>query len=259
MNPVVIKLGGSLLDDEALRDRALHAISSARRAGVPAVIVHGGGRHIDRALAARGIPKRTAGGLRVTDDETLAVVVATLAGTVNRVVTEEMRRRGIAAAGISGCDASLVMTEVHPPVEGVELGHVGRVCSVDPTLAHVLLAAGITPVIACLGADADGRPVNVNADSVAAAIAVGLKASRIVYLTDVEGFLGDDGSVVGSLSARDCREMLMRGAVHGGMRPKLESIVSALEGGVPEANIAGPATHATVLVGGMGGTRLAAA
>lgn len=259
MNPIVVKLGGSLLDDSGLRIGVLQAIAAAHRQGTRLVVVHGGGKHIDRELAAAGIARRTVAGLRVTDANTLDVVVRTLAGTVNKMIVSGLRATGVAAAGISGIDGSLVVAEPHPPVDGESLGHVGRVRTVDPSLALALLDGGFVPVIASIAADEDGRPLNVNADAVASAVAVALASPRIVYLTDVEGLLSGDGSVVDQLCAGDCRGLLMSGAIQGGMRPKLESILAALDGGVAEARIAGPATHRTVLGGGQGGTRLAAA
>lgn len=259
MIDMVVKLGGSLLHDGQHRAHALDAIAAAHHAGVRLIIVHGGGKHIDRAMSERGLQKKTINGLRVTGDAAIGVVVSTLAGTVSSMIVRELRRRDIAAAGISGADASLVTATLHPPVNGTDLGHVGLVQHVDPRLPILLCEGAILPVVACLAADSSGSPLNVNGDTVASAIAVAVSARRLVYLTDVEGFLDERGEVVETLSLAQSRLLLERGGVDGGMRPKLESIVAALENGVSEALIAGPSRHASALIHGEGGTRLAAA
>lgn len=255
----VVKLGGSVLDDASLRASVMRAIATAAVSGHSLVVVHGGGKHIDRQLALAGIPKRTAGGLRITDAATLDVVVRTLKETVNEMIVRELRELGLDAQGTSGHESSLIVAEPHPPVDGVELGFVGRVCAVDPSGLIAHLERGSVPVVACVAAACSGGALNVNADSAAAAVATALGARRIVYLTDVEGLLDAVGNIVEQLSAPQCRQLLLDGSIQGGMRPKLESIVAALESGVAEALIAGPAKHETVLLGGMGGTRLAAA
>jgi len=122
----VIKLGGSLLDDAARRADALENIVAAWHSGEQIVLVHGGGKHIDTALAKLGIPKRTHAGLRITDDATLDVVVSVLAGSVNKMLVAELTAMGILCAGISGADAGTLVAEVHPPIDGIDLGHVGQ-------------------------------------------------------------------------------------------------------------------------------------
>ncbi len=243
----VIKLGGSLLEDAARRAEVLRRIAKAWKRGEALVLVHGGGKHIDAHLARLGIPKRTHAGLRVTDDATLEVVVAVLGGMVNKMLVSELARLDVNAAGISGSDGQTLTADRHPPIDGVDLGHVGRVRSSDPTLIRAMIAAGILPVVSSVAAGPRGALLNVNADSAAAAIAAGVTASSLVFLTDVAGLLDGNGAVVPSLDADDARALLATNVVSGGMRPKLEAALQALASGVTSIRI------------GEGGTSLVAA
>jgi acetylglutamate kinase len=244
----VIKLGGSLLDDGNRRDRALELIANAWHAGEELVLVHGGGKHVDAALAKIGIPKRTHAGLRITDDATLEVVVSVLGGTVNKMLVGELAARNIRAAGISGCDGATLTAIPHEPVGGVELGHVGRVTGANRTLLRAMLTYGMLPVVSTVALGPDGALLNVNADSGAAAIAIALGANTLHFITDVAGLLDATGNVVPTLTAHDAHALLASDVVHGGMRPKLEAALSALQSGV-----------ATISIGEEGGTTLVAA
>ncbi len=255
----VVKLGGSLLEDRALRGAALEAVAAAVTAGQRLVLVHGGGKEIDRNLSALGIPKRTQGGLRVTDGATLDVVVAVLSGTVNKSLVGQLKERGVRAAGFSGADGETLWAEFHPPVDGVDLGFVGRVMRCDPALLSAVLGAGLLPVVASVALGREGVLLNVNADAAASALASGLKARRLVFLTDVPGVRDASGKVVERLTAASARDLLASTAVGGGMRPKLHACLEALAAGVSEVVIAGPDRHATVLSDGQGGTHLVAA
>lgn len=243
----VIKLGGSLLDDTARRAEVLRGIAKAWKRGEPIVLVHGGGKHIDAHLGRLGIPKRTHAGLRITDDITLEIVVAVLGGVVNKMLVSELARLGVKAAGISGPDGQTLTADRHPAIDGVDLGNVGRVRKSDPTLINSMLQASILPVVSSVAAGPKGTLLNVNADSAAAAIAAGLGASSLVFLTDVAGLLDGNGAVVPSLDAADARALLKTDVVSGGMRPKLEAALQALAAGVESIRI------------GEGGTSLVAA
>lgn len=245
----VIKLGGSLLDDPIRRAAALAGIATAWKNGQPIVVVHGGGKHVDAALAKLGIAKKTHAGLRVTDAATLEVVVSVLAGTVNKSLVAELSAIGVRAAGISGADAATLVAEPHPAIDGVELGHVGRVSSSDPALIHSMLAGGILPVVSSVAIGHSGSLLNVNADSAACAIAAALGASSLQFITDVAGLLDRDGNLVPSLTAESLEDFLASDVVSGGMRPKLQAALGALTAGV-----------ATIAIGTeKGGTRLVAA
>lgn len=258
MNDItLIKLGGSLLDDVGRRDEALRKIAARWNAGENVVLVHGGGKHIDAALAKHGIPKRTHGGLRVTDDATLQVVVSVLGGQVNKMLVSELTRLGVRAAGISGCDGGTLVAEKHPDIDGVDLGHVGTVTHSSRTLIRSLLTYGTMPVVSSIAMGTDGALYNVNADSAASAIAVSLGAKELIFLTDVAGLLDEQGHVVASIDAAGLASMLGSPAVHGGMRPKLNAALAALRDGVSHITIAAPAADHTNLIDG--GTTLVAA
>ena len=241
----VIKLGGSLLDDELRRDAALRAIVARWNSGEDVVLVHGGGKHIDAMLARLGIAKKTHAGLRVTDDATLDVVVSVLGGTVNKMLVSELAKLGVRAAGISGSDATLI-AEQHPPIDGVELGHVGRVTGANCTLVKAMLTYGMLPVVSSIAMSKEGALLNVNADNAAAALAVALQAKALRFITDVAGVLDAHGNVVAKLHAREAEHYI--GAVTGGMKPKLEAALTALRAGV-----------GAIEIGENGGTHLVAA
>jgi acetylglutamate kinase len=235
----VVKLGGSLLDDKTRRGGALRDIVSAWNAGQQIVLVHGGGKHVDAVLQKLGIPKRSHAGLRITDDATLEIVVATLAGSVNKMLVAELTAMGVVSAGISGADAGTLVAEVHPPIDGVDLGHVGRVVSASGTLIGAMLDHGILPVVSSVAQGPGGALLNVNADSAAAAVAAAVGATSLQFITDVAGLLDSNGSVVPSLTVQDAHELLASEIVTGGMKPKLQAALGALEAGVRTINIGG--------------------
>ncbi|HEY3054484.1 MAG TPA: acetylglutamate kinase [Thermoanaerobaculia bacterium] len=235
----VVKLGGSLLDDKTRRAAALRDIVADWNAGREIVLVHGGGKHVDASLKKLGIPKRSYGGLRITDDETLEVVVATLAGSVNKMLVAELTAMGVRSAGISGADAGTLVAEVHPPIDGVDLGHVGRVVSASGTLISAMLDCGILPVVSSVAQGPNGALLNVNADSAAAAVASAIGATSLQFITDVAGLLDRNGSVVPSLTANDAHKLLASEIVTGGMKPKLQAALGALAAGVRTINIGG--------------------
>ncbi|HVR42250.1 MAG TPA: acetylglutamate kinase [Thermoanaerobaculia bacterium] len=256
--PIVIKLGGSILEDPASRRIALGSIADAWRAGESVVLVHGGGRKIDSMLAALGIPKQTHRGLRITDEPTLEVVVGVLAGIVNKCLVGELAAAGVPAAGISGADGATLTADLHPAIDGVTLGRVGRVTGANPTLIQAIAGRGMLPVVGSVALGRGGQLLNVNADAAASAVAVGLGARQLVYLTDVDGLLDERGALIPSISADSARMLVEYSIVKGGMLPKLQSAVDAVAGGVGKVVIAGPRYHAEILQG-TGGTHLVAA
>jgi acetylglutamate kinase len=251
----VVKLGGSLLDDAIRRKAALDKIVARWHAGEQIVLVHGGGKHIDAALSRAGIAKRTHAGLRITDDATLEIVVSVLGGTVNKMLVSELTRLGVRAAGISGCDGGTLVAEQHPPIDGVDLGHVGQVTHSNRGLIRAMLTSSVMPVVSSVAMGEDGELFNVNADTAAAAIASALGATELRFLTDVEGLLDANGTVVPRLDAAQVETFIEN--VSGGMKPKLQAALTALQQGVGQITIGSPATdsrqHTT------GGTTLVAA
>jgi acetylglutamate kinase len=255
----IVKMGGSLLEHRELRHAALEAVATAWTSGKRSIVVHGGGKRIDAMLAALDIPKKVQGGLRVTDAETLDVVVSILSGLVNKTLVAELRARGLRVSGLSGADGDTLWAEFHEAVEGVDLGFVGRIVRCDPKLLSAVLGAGFLPLVASVALGREGTLLNVNADSAASALAAALGARKLVFLTDVEGVKDADGNVIERLDARAARALLVSPAVTGGMKPKLRSAVEALEAGVSEVIIAGPSMHRSALLEGKGGTHLVAA
>jgi acetylglutamate kinase len=253
----VVKLGGSLLDDKSRRSLALQKIAERWNAGEEIVLVHGGGKHIDAALAKAGIAKKTYAGLRITDDATLEIVVSVLAGYVNKMLVSELAALGVRAAGLSGCDGGTLVAEQHPPIDGVELGHVGRVTRANPGLLRAMLTQGALPVVSSIGASTSGALFNINADTAAAAIASAVRAPELRFFTDVEGLFDQSGKVVSQLDTKGLEAMLESPAVSGGMKPKLHAALSALKSGVSQITIGLPPTANRQLP--TGGTTLVAA
>jgi len=239
----VMKLGGSLLDDAARRAEILQAIAAQWNRGEQIVLVHGGGKHVDAHLAKLGIAKKTHAGLRITDDETLPVVVAILGGLVNKSLVAELAGIGVRAAGISGADASTLVAEPHPPIGGVELGHVGRVVGSNRALIRSMLTAGIMPVVSSVAEGPNGTLLNVNADTAASAIAIALGAEALVFITDVAGVMDAKGEVFPKLHASDAHALLDTDVISGGMRPKLQAALHALGSGVRRIEIGQGGTH----------------
>ena len=259
LNLSVIKLGGSILENASQCQPVLKAIATSWRKGKKWVIVHGGGRKVDTLLTRLNIGKKTHNGLRITDRQTLEVVVSVLCGWVNKTLVADFSRLGVAAAGFSGADGHTLEAEFHPDLNGVKLGFVGQVRAVHPTLIRSTLDCGMLPIIAPVGSKLDGTLLNINADRVASALAVTLKAQRLLFLTDVEGLLDGSGRVVHHLTAPQAEQFLQSDFVNGGMRPKLDACLEALGGGVSEVIIAGPNQHSAVFTKSRGGTVLVAA
>lgn len=258
MNATVVKLGGSILENAESRARALEAIASRWFDGEKIVLVHGGGKRIDANLNIHGIPKNVCHGLRVTDAKTLEVVVAVLAGFVNKQIVSELSAFGITAAGISGADGATLCAEFHPPVDGTELGFVGKPVRANTSLIDAIIDNEMMPVVATIAKGPGRELLNVNADAAAATIAAALGSPRIVFLTDVEGVLDNEKKVIREITVDEVGALISNGAVTGGMRPKLEACVAALSDGVAEVTIAGPLSHKEALQGRKGGTRLVA-
>lgn len=244
---VVIKYGGSAMVDENLRNTFADDIAMLHYSGIRPVIVHGGGPHISAAMGQRGIEPQWVEGLRVTDEETIRVVQATLVGEINPDIVRLVNNHGAVAAGLSGLDANLFVAEPHDE----RLGFVGSVTQVNTGLVKGLQEQGYVPVIAPIARGHDGRTYNVNADTAAGALAAALNASKLVYLTDVEGLyrdLGDHNSLIARITTKELHDLIDSGSVSSGMLPKLRSCLAALEAGVERVHILdGRMQHAVLL------------
>jgi len=255
VNRILIKLGGTLLDDAASRQRLAGEIAAVAATGVEVVVVHGGGKQMTRYLAERGIASTFVGGLRVTTPETLDAVLKIFAGSVNHELVASLNRAGALAVGLSGIDALLAEAEQMDPA----LGAVGRVTKSNPALLNLLVTAGYVPVVACVAGDRQGRVYNVNADQMAVACAVAFGAERLVFLTDVDGVLDGEKRIRRALTAAESRELIADGVATGGMQAKLNAALDALAGGVERVRIApgaAPNVLARVLAGEEIGTEM---
>ena len=244
---VVIKYGGSAMVDESLRETFADDVAMLHYVGINPIIVHGGGPHISAAMGQRGIEPQWSEGLRVTDGETIRVVQSTLKGEINPDIVRLVNNHGPVATGLSGLDANLFVAEP----EDERLGFVGRVTEVNTGIIDGLQQQRYVPVVAPLARGADGKTYNLNADTAAAALAAALGASKLVYLTDVEGLyrdLGDHDSLIQRITTPELEELLDSGSVSSGMLPKLRSCVSAVEQGVGQVHILdGRVQHALLL------------
>lgn len=248
---VVVKFGGAALAGSTDRSHALASfaedIALLRSVGLAPVVVHGGGPQIEALLGRLGITSTFQDGLRVTDAETLEIARMVLVGQVNSEIVAAINVHGALAVGLSGFDANLL--EVGQRDE--QLGYVGNVDAVNPSLLHGLLAHGLVPVVATMGSDLGGQAYNVNADAVAGALAASLKATRLVMLTDVDGVRRDASDVsttIQRLSADQLEAMVTAGTATGGMVPKARACVAAVRGGVEAVHLLdGTVAHAVLL------------
>lgn len=253
---LLVKLGGTLLDEESSRQRlAAELAEVSGRPGIQMVVVHGGGKQMTRFLQERGIESRFVGGLRVTTPDVVDAVLKVFAGSVNHQLVASLVAAGSDAVGLSGIDACL--TEAEQWSE--ELGAVGRPVRANPRVLDVLSSNGFLPVVACVAGDRQGRIYNVNADQMAAACASGFQADRLLFLTDVTGVMNAAKEILPELDRSASEKLIADGVATGGMQAKLEAAHRALDGGVPQVCIAPgaqPDVVSRLLAGENIGTRL---
>ena len=232
----VLKLGGELIEDEPRLKAIGRAITSAAKRG-RLVVVHGGGREIDAALAQVGIPKRQVDGLRVTDSETLNIVVSVLAGTINTRFVAAINAVGGKAVGLTGADAGVAPVEKSAPHkatngETVDLGMVGTpLKAASPEVVQALCKAGYVPVIACIGSSKNGKLFNVNADTLAGSLAARLQAKRLVIAGSTPGVLDKKNQTIAKLDRERIEKLVKSGTANAGMVAKLAACQAALKGG----------------------------
>ncbi len=225
---VVVKFGGNAMGDDEAMDSFARDIVLMQQVGVNPVIVHGGGPMINQMLERLGIRSDFVDGKRITDAQTVEVVEMVLSGRVNKRIVQAINAQGGKAVGLSGKDANLITCDQADP----KLGFVGTPGKIDPSVLHTLFAADTIPVIAPLGSGHDGETFNINGDTVAGAIATALQADRLLLLTDVPGVKNDKGDVLSELTPEQIRELIKAGIIAGGMIPKTETALNAIEGGV---------------------------
>jgi acetylglutamate kinase len=248
---VVIKYGGAAMENPVLRASTAEDIVLMKYVGMNPVIVHGGGPDISRMLKRLDIPSSFHNGLRVTDDETIDVVEMVLTGSVNKEIVGLINKAGGNAVGLCGKDGNLMHARGIKNDDGVDLGHVGKIERVHFQLVSVLANEGMIPVIAPIATDAKGGTWNVNADTAAGEIAGALQAEKLVFMTDTPGLLREQDnpdSLIHQLDYTQIRDLTERGVIAGGMIPKVEACLRALDQGVIKTHIInGTVPHALLL------------
>lgn len=246
----VVKLSGKVTERNENLTSLAEELALLHQVGIRICVVHGGGKQLSDLASKLGIEQTIIEGRRVTDDATLEMAKMIFAGKINTDILAALRHRGVEAVGLSGVDGNIVHAERRPPREilnretgvraHVDFGHVGDVVQINSRLLMVLLDHGYLPVISSLGADDEGMVFNINADTIAAEIAVQLQAEKLILLSDVDGIYlqpDDPETKLSRLSASEAEELITKGAATGGMIPKLQSITTLLGRGVHSAHI----------------------
>ena len=254
---IVIKYGGHAMVDEQLKDDFARDITLMKYVGMNPVVVHGGGPQINNVLDKMGISPRFVSGMRFTDEQTMDVVEMVLGGKVNKSIVSQINHQGGNSVGLCGKDGGLIQAEklqiMHQPDENgppeiIDPGLVGKVTEVNPAIIHTLTRQGFIPVIAPVGVGAHGETYNINADLVASKLAGALQAGRLIYLTDVDGILDGSGDLITSVDAATIKQMLDDQTISGGMIPKIEYALEALQSQVGKVQIInGTRRHALLL------------
>jgi acetylglutamate kinase len=245
---VVIKMGGHAMGDDEAMTRFARDIVLMKQCNVHPVLVHGGGPMINQMLDRLGVQSTFVGGKRVTDQATVEVVEMVLSGTVNKRIVQAINDQGGRAVGLSGKDAKLIVCEKAQGPKGEDLGFVGEPRQVNPAVLRTFLDSDFIPVVAPLGTGANGETFNINGDTAAGAIAAAMKADRLLLLTDVAGVKDGDGDVITNLTSEQVRKLTEEGVIAGGMIPKTQTALDAIDGGVRAVVIVdGRAPHAVLL------------
>ena len=243
----VVKFGGEAMTDPAILERLIEDITLLHLVGIRLVVVHGGGKHVTKTAEALGIETTFVGGRRVTDVDTLDVLKMVLAGKISLEILSLLKKKGVRAMSVSGVAAGVIEARRRPPMkvtgsndEIVDFGEVGDIERIDTRLLELLVDEGYVPVLSPLGADADGNILNINADTVAARLAAQLEAEKLVLMTATHGVmedLHDETSLISRLTIDEAREAIRSGVIAGGMIPKIEESIRALEKGAGRVHI----------------------
>ncbi len=254
---IVVKYGGHAMGDSALGQAFARDIALLKQSGVSPIVVHGGGPQIAAMLKKMGIESKFEGGLRVTDEKTVEIVEMVLAGSINKEIVALINAEGEWAIGLCGKDGNMVFAEkahktVVDPDSNIErvldLGFVGEPVEVDRTLLDLLAHSEMIPVIAPVAPGRDGHTYNINADTFAGAIAGAVRATRLLFLTDVPGVLDKDKNLIDELTVAEARALIKDGTISGGMIPKVETCIQAIERGVEGVVILNGKTAHSVLL-----------
>ena len=254
---IVIKYGGNAMTDETLKQDFARDIVLMKLVGLNPVVVHGGGPQIGNMLKQIGKESHFVDGMRVTDSETMDIVEMVLGGLVNKEIVNLINQQGGHAVGLTGKDGEMIRArkltferqapEMNTP-EIIDIGHVGEVSSIDPSVVNMLMKGDFIPVIAPIGVGEDGQSYNINADLVAGKMAITLNAEKLILLTNTEGVLDNDGKLLTGLKAKQVEDLIEQGIIHGGMLPKIRCALDAVHAGVKTAQIIdGRLEHAVLL------------
>ena len=244
---IVVKYGGNAMVSEDLKNQVMEDVALLHMIGVQVVLLHGGGPEINSSLKKIGKEPVFRDGLRVTDEETMNVVQMVLAGKVNKDLVALLQRKGVNAVGLSGVDSRMIRVVMKDPA----LGYVGRITDVDVSVIRDVMDKGYVPVISTLGSDEDGKIYNINADTAAAYIAGAIGAERLFMMTDIAGILrdkDDPSSLIPALDIDEAVELFREGVISGGMIPKVDCCIDAIERGVHKVIIMdGRVSHSILL------------
>lgn len=236
---VVVKYGGSAMIDENIKRMMMEDITILKLLGINIVLVHGGGPFINEVLKKMNKEPKFVNGLRYTDDETMEIVEMVLSGKINKQIVNDLQKLGIKATGISGKDG-MTLEAKKIDKDGEDLGQVGEIINVDNSLIKALLDNGQVPIMAPVGSDKLGNTFNINADYGAVAVAASLEAQKLVFVTDVKGVMKDvkdPDSLISCMDIKEARENITSGIINGGMIPKVECCIDAVESGVETVHI----------------------
>lgn len=237
---VVIKYGGNAMINEELKSTVMEDITLLKFVGLNPIIVHGGGPDISKALGVYGIQSEFVNGLRVTDEDAVKVAQMVLVGDTNKQIVAGINSKGGKAIGLCGIDGSLLeCKKLYTEVDGEkrDLGYVGDIVKVNTNALKLLAADEYIPVVAPIGTDQEGNSYNINADTVASAIACALQAEKLILLTDVDGVKDEEGNILFELNVREVDDLIERGVISGGMIPKVQGCTKAIEEGVNRVHI----------------------
>lgn len=237
---VVIKYGGNAMINDELKNSVMEDITLLKYIGLNPILVHGGGPDISEALEAYSIESRFINGLRVTDSETMRIAQMVLCGKTNKEIVSLLNCKGGKAIGLCGIDGSLIKcSKMYTEVDGEEkdIGFVGKIENIDEHILQHLTRDAYIPVIAPIGVDDEGQSYNINADTVASAVAEAVKAEKLILLTDVEGIRGADGNILYEIDGREIHSMIDQNIINGGMIPKSLGCLEAIKGGVNSVHI----------------------
>jgi acetylglutamate kinase len=243
----VVKFGGEAIDDAQVLERLIEDVALLHLVGIRVVLVHGGGKQMTETASALGIETKFVGGRRVTDNQTLDVVKMVLAGKLSVELLSALKRRGVRAMSVSGVAAGVIEAKKRPPRkvsgggdEPIDFGHVGDIIRIDTELIDMLLAKDYLPVLSPLGADDEGNVFNINADVVATRLAAELRAEKLLLMTGTPGVMediDDPTTVISRLTAADARKAIDDEVIKGGMIPKLEESMKAIEAGCGSVHV----------------------